>query len=79
MAVEYKTCTFTDSTSGRSAMDKTIKEMAQSGWKIHSKETSQQGYKGGKTCCLGCLFLPLALLGKKKGVITVIFEREATS
>ena len=53
--------------------------MATQGWKVHSKETAQQGYSGGKTCCLGVIFLPLALLGKKNNIITVIFERDTAT
>lgn len=76
MPVEYQTFTFEDTNSGRSKMNTTIQQMATQGWKVHSKETSQQGYDAGKTCCLGCLFLPLALLGKSNNKITVIFERD---
>jgi hypothetical protein len=57
-------------------MDKTIQQMSKQGWKVTSKETSQGEYQAGKTCCLGCLFLPLALLGKKKGQITLIMEHK---
>lgn len=76
MPVEYQTYTFEDTNSGRAKMDRTIQQMASQGWKVHSKETAQQGYKGGKTCCLAVIFLPLALLGKKNNIITVIFERD---
>lgn len=76
MPVEYQTYTFEDTGSGRAKMNSTIQQMATQGWKVHSKETAQQGYSGGKTCCLGVIFLPLALLGKKNNIITVIFERD---
>lgn len=76
MPVEYQTLTFEDTNSGRAKMNRTIQQMATQGWRVHSKETSQQGYDAGKTCCLGCLFLPLALLGKSNNKITVIFERD---
>ena len=76
MPVEYQTLTFEDTGSGRAKMNSTIQQMATQGWKVHSKETAQQGYSGGKTCCLGVIFLPLALLGKKNSIITVIFERD---
>lgn len=76
MALEYQTYTFEDTAPGRNKMERMIQEMGSQGWRVHSKETSQQGYDAGKTCCLGCLFLPLALLGKKNSIITVIFERD---
>lgn len=74
MAIEYKTLTFDDTASGRAKMNKAIQEWAQYGWTVHSKETSQQGYAAGKTCCLGSCFLPLALLGKKDNIITLILQ-----
>jgi len=40
------------------------------------QRVTQQGWSATKTCLLGCLFLPLALLGKKDNVIAVIMERE---
>jgi len=76
MAKEYKTLTFTDDTNGRKQMAVEIDRFSNAGWEIKSKEVSAQGWSGGKTCLLGCLFLPLALLGKKDNIITVIFERE---
>lgn len=79
MPVEYQTLTFEDTGSGRAKMNSTIQQMATQGWKVHSKETAQQGYSGGKTCCLGVIFLPLALLGKKNSIITVIFERDTAT
>jgi len=53
-----------------------IDKLANEGWEVKSKEVSSQGWDAGATCCLGCLFLPLALLGKKSNIITVIMERE---
>ena len=76
MQKEYKTLTFEDTLNGRKKMAVEIDRWANEGWQIKSKEVSQQGWDGGKTCCLGCLFLPLALLGKKSNVITVIMERD---
>lgn len=72
----FKTLTFEDTPAGRKKMDKELSEWTKLGWKVKSKETSQQGYDAGKTCCLGCIFLPLALLGKKKNQITVHLEAE---
>ena len=76
MAKEYKTLTFPDTGAGRKKMAYEIDALANSGWEIVSKEVSDQGWDAGKTCLLGCLFFPLALLGKKDGIITVIMCRE---
>lgn len=76
MAKEYKTIVFEDSHQGRQEMAKEIDLLANDGWELKSKEVTQQGWDFGKTCCLGFLFFPLALLGKKSNVIQVIMERE---
>lgn len=76
MAKEYKTLIFEDSVQGRREMAHEIDLLANQGWEVKSKEATQQGWDFGKTCCLGALFLPLALLGKKSNVIQVIMERE---
>jgi hypothetical protein len=76
MAKEYKTLVFPETIEGRAKMAETIDKLANDGWEIKSKEVSDQGYDAQKTCCLGALFLPLALLGKKDKVITLIMERE---
>ena len=76
MAKEYKTLTFEDSFQGRQEMAQEIDLLANQGWKVKSKEVTQQGWEFGKTCCLGALFLPLALLGKESNVIQIIMERD---
>lgn len=76
MAKEYKTCIYNDTYGGRKKMMEEIDVLAKEGWELKSKEVTQQGWDFGKTCCLGAIFLPLALLGKKENVIQVIFERE---
>lgn len=76
MAKEYKTLNFYDTTQGRKKMADKIEELSKEGWELKSKEVSQQGWSFGSTCCLGCIFLPLALLGKKDSIITIIMERE---
>ncbi len=76
MAKEYKTLTFEDSEKGRREMAIEIDRLANEGWEVKSKEVAQQGWGFSKTCCLGVIFLPLALLGKKDNVIQVIMERE---
>ena len=77
MAKEYKKLVFEDSTRGRTQMTARINELAKDGWIVKSEEISSQGYSFGNTCCLGCIFLPLALLGKKKNQIQVLMERES--
>jgi len=76
MAKEYKTLTFEDSVQGRREMAQEIDLLSNQGWEVKSKEVTQQGWDFGKTFCLGYLFLPLALLGKKSNVIQVMMERE---
>ena len=76
MAKEYKTLTFEDTLKGRQEMAQEIDLLSNQGWELKSKEVAEQGWAFGKTCCLGILFLPLALLGKKSNVIQVIMERE---
>jgi len=76
MAKEYKTLTFEDNFQGRQEMAQEVDLLANQGWEVKSKEATQQGWDFGKTCCLGFLFLPLALLGKKSNVIQVIMERK---
>ena len=75
MAKEYKTLTFSDTGSGRQEMEDTMDELSKEGWVLKSKEISSEGWSFGKTCCLGCIFLPLALLGKKSNTIHVTMER----
>jgi len=77
MAKEYKTLVYKDTASGKEEMSDDLDRLAQSGWELKSKEVSSQGWSFGKTCCLGCVFLPLALLGKKGNEIHIIMERES--
>lgn len=60
----------------KGANDHRIKALLNDGWKITTTHSQSQGYDGGKTCCLGCLFLPLALLGKKKDAIEYVLEKD---
>ena len=76
---EYRTLTFKDTEQGRREMGEQIDKLANDGWELKSKEVTQQGWDFGKTCCLGAIFLPLALLGKKENVVQVIMERETRS
>lgn len=47
------------------AMQHGIATMQRRGWDVVSTEATNEGYGCVKTAVLGCLFLPLALLGKK--------------
>jgi len=76
MSQEYKTLVFKDNEKGRKEMAEAIDKLANEGWHLKNKEVTSQGWSGSKTCCLGALFLPLALLGKKSNIITIIMERE---
>jgi hypothetical protein len=76
MAKEYRTLVFPDTIDGRRQMATEIDRLSTDGWEVKNKEVTSQGWSAGKTCLLGCLFLPLALLGKKDNIITVIMERE---
>ncbi len=76
MAKEYKTLIYKDNALGHQEMAADIERLGNEGWEIQSKEVVQQGFSFGKTCCLGCIFLPLALLGKKENSIQIIFQRE---
>lgn len=76
MAKEYKTITVEDTYKGREELAAQVDELASEGWELKSKETSAQGWDFGKTACLGCLFWPLALLGRKPNVVEVVMERE---
>ncbi|MFA7685520.1 MAG: hypothetical protein WCX95_01830 [Candidatus Gracilibacteria bacterium] len=55
---------------------KAIQHYLNDGWEVKSSHSVGQGYSGSKTCCWGCLFLPLALLGRKKDAVEYVLERE---
>jgi len=60
----------------KGSRDPQVKKLLASGWRITSTHSQSQGYNANKTCCLGCLFLPLALLGKKKDLVEYVLEKE---
>jgi len=76
MPKQYMTRNYPQTGSGQRHMQRDINELASEGWVVASTQVSSEGYAAGKTCCLGCLFLPLALLGRKPNSIQVMFERE---
>ena len=46
-------------------MKRGIAQEQKRGWEVMDVSHVDQGWGFFKTCCLGCLFLPLALLGRK--------------
>lgn len=61
--------------TSESAMAQGIKKWERLGWRVSSTTELKQGWDAANTCCLGCLFLPLALLGKKDSHYQVTFEK----
>jgi hypothetical protein len=53
-----------------------IKRWEKAGWTVASVQVVPQGYGCAKTCCLGVLFLPLALLGRKPEKYQVTYQWE---
>lgn len=56
-------------------MKRGIRRMEGQGWSVVSTQAIPQGYGFAKTCCLGILFLPLALLGRKPEKYQVTYQR----
>ena len=61
--------------SNQRDMRKGIKHMESQGWTVLDVQNVEQGYSGCKTCCLGIIFLPLALLGRKPNKFQVTFQK----
>jgi len=57
------------------AMEKGNRKMVKSGWVVETVTPVEQGYGCLKTGCLGLLFFPLALLGKKPTGYLVSYVR----
>lgn len=49
-----------------------VKRLSKRGYILYSKDIVND-FDRGKACCMGCVFLPLALLGSKKKV-KVVFK-----
>jgi len=62
--------------SGNKADQKKLDDCLADGWEIKTTANQGQGFSFFKTCCLGFIFLPLALLGKKKDTMEYILEKE---
>ena len=56
-------------------LERGLKAMAKKGWQVVSITPQEQSYGCLKTGCLGLIFFPLALLGKKPGRTIVVFEQ----
>ena len=56
-------------------MQKGIRQMQRGGWEVAHTEVVQ-GRHGCKSVVYGCLFLPLALLGRKRDQYKVEYRRE---
>lgn len=71
MAVRTKVETY----HSEGAMKRGIKKEQRKGWNVVNTEIVEQGYGCLKTGCLGAIFLPLALLGKKPVTYMVTYNR----
>ncbi len=61
--------------TSQSAANRAISRMEARGFRVISVQTVDRGWSMIKTGCLGLIFLPLALLGKRKPIIQVTFQR----
>jgi hypothetical protein len=59
----------------RGAMERGIRTMERQGWTVLNTQLVQGRYGCLKTGALGCLFFPLALLGRKRDTYQVTFQR----
>jgi hypothetical protein len=62
--------------NNKKEMSKGIQLMTSQGWSVKSSTALGGDWKFGKTCCLGFIFLPLALLGKESDAYLVVFQRD---
>ncbi|MDD2521754.1 MAG: hypothetical protein PHW11_02885 [Anaerolineaceae bacterium] len=58
----------------QAAANRGIARNERRGYRVISVQTIDRGWSLIKTGCLGLIFLPLALLGKKKPVIQVTYQ-----
>ena len=61
--------------TSQTAANRAISRMEVRGFRVISVQTVDRGWSLLKTGCLGLIFLPLALLGKRKPIIQVTFQR----
>ncbi len=72
-AIEYETCILYYESEQR--MQDGIKGMEKKGWRVIGTEETDEGWNPATTCCLGLIFLPLALLGKNSKRYKVTYQR----
>jgi hypothetical protein len=63
---------------GRKTLKSKISKLEADGWVVKSYDEVGQGFDASATCCLGCLFLPLALLGRKPNKPRVVMTKEVS-
>lgn len=61
--------------NSQSAANRAIARNERRGYRVISVQSVDRGWSLIKTGCLGLIFLPLALLGKKKPVIQVTYQK----
>ena len=61
--------------NSKEKMERGIIEEQKQSWEFVSTTVIQGSYGCAKTGCLGCIFIPLALLGKKGDIYQVSFKR----
>lgn len=59
----------------QAAANRAIARKESRGYRVIAVQTVDRGWSLIKTGCLGQIFLPLALLGKKKPVIQVTYQK----
>lgn len=60
--------------NSQTAANRAIARNERRGYRVVSVQSVDRGWSLLKTGCLGMIFLPLALLGKKKPVIQVTYQ-----
>ena len=61
--------------NSQTAANRGIARNERRGFRVVSVQSVDRGWSLLKTGCLGMIFLPLALLGKKKPVIQVTYQK----
>lgn len=59
----------------QAAANRGIARMEARGYRVIAVQTIDRGWSFLKTGCLGLIFLPLALLGKRRPIVQVTFQR----
>lgn len=73
IGIQYKTITIDpNSWFGKSQLDNLLND----GWEVMSSTPVGGNYDACNTCCLGAIFLPLALLGKKPTKISYVLKKD---